>query len=450
MSKKNNDESVLVTKIITKSDQTSSLQIRRASLKITKGPDKGLQIKIQGNGVVVGSAPECDLVVTDPAVSRRHFELVPVERGFLLRDLGSKNGTGIGNIAIKEAILTGQAEIIIGQSRIRFSILSEHDEFPLSSRSSLGRLLGRSVAMRKIFYLLERAAKSDTTLLLEGESGTGKDLAAETVHELSDRRRGPFLVVDCGAVKSTLVESELFGHRKGAFTGAEKDRAGVFESATKGTVFLDEIGELDPALQPKLLRLLENRQIKRLGENKYRPVDVRLIAATNRDLKAEVDSGKFRQDLYYRISVLGINMVPLRDRREDIGMLARSFVQKLDQNVDPLKVVSDQVISMFLNHDWPGNVRELRNVVERLLLFPEKPAQVLQLTKADQNQAITYDNLINLPFHDARRNWIDRFEKVYLTSLLDANQGVVARAARQAGIPRQTFHRLLTKHGLGK
>jgi DNA-binding NtrC family response regulator len=442
-------ESLPATRIITKPDQSAALQVRRARLKVTKGPDKSQQKDLPPTGAVVGSSPDCDLILTDTAVSRRHFEILPGEDGFTLRDLGSKNGTLIGGMRLGEVTLTAGADIQVGQSRLRFTILDEHDEYPLSNKTSFGSMLGRSVAMRQVFALLEPSAVSDATLLLEGESGTGKDLAAETIHSLSPRRAEPFVVVDCGAVHSTLAESELFGHMKGSFTGADSDRAGAIESANGGTVFLDEIGEVPLGVQPKLLRFLENKEVKRLGENRYRQVDVRLIVATNRDLTAEVDAGRFREDLYYRLSVVRVRFPPLRERREDIGQLARSFVQKLRPDADPVEVVSDPVLSMFQNHDWPGNVRELRNVVERLLLFPERPEAAISPTgRAPGGQEA--DDLLGLPFHEARRAWTDRFEKVYLSSMLDNHQGVVSQAAEAAGIPRQTFHRLMSKHRLKK
>jgi len=441
-------DSLPATRVITKPDQSAALQVRRARIKVTKGPDKGQQKDLPHTGAVVGTSPDCDLMLTDTAVSRRNFEILPGENGFTLRDLGSKNGTLVSGMRLGEVTLTASAEIQVGQSRLRFSILDEHDEYPLSSQTSFGSMLGRSVAMRQVFALLEPAAASEATLLLEGESGTGKDLAAENIHSLSPRRDEPFVVVDCGTVHSTLAESELFGHKQGAFTGADRDRPGAIESADGGTVFLDEIGEVPTGVQPKLLRFLENKEVKRLGENRYRPVNVRLIAATNRDLTAEVEAGRFREDLFYRLSVLRVRFPPLRERREDIGPLARSFVQKLRPDTDPVEVISDQVLSMFSNHDWPGNVRELRNVVERLLLFPDRPQAALSPTGGSAKSESA--DLLGLPFHEARRALTDRFEKVYLSALLDAHEGVVARAAEAAGIPRQTFHRLMNKHRLKK
>ena len=437
-----------VTRLITRDDKSVALQVRRAQLRVSRGPDKGQKKEIELRRMVVGTSTDCDLVLTDPAVSRQHFELLPGEKEFRIRDLGSKNGTTINGLRVVEAVMSGGEDILIGKTRIRFSMLDKLDEYPISTETSFGPVLGRSLIMRRVFAVLERAAESDSTLLLEGESGTGKDLAAEAMHMFSPRREQPFIVVDCGSIQSTLAESELFGHCKGSFTGAERDRAGAFESANGGTVLLDEIGELDLTIQPKLLRALEKREVKRLGENRYRPIDVRVVAATNRDLQHEVEASRFREDLFYRLSVLRVRLPALREKREDIGPLARSFVQRLDSKLDPIEVISDQVLAMFMNHDWPGNVRELRNVVERLLLFPEKPETALitgEYSSEDSTQ-----NLLRMPFHDARTKWNERFEKSYLAAMLDSCDGVVAHAAERAQIPRQTFHRLMTKHGLRK
>lgn len=430
-------------------DPITLLHVRRAEMRVVKGPNEGQKKEIHRQVILVGSSPECDFVLDDPAVSQRHFELLPTDgAGFRVRDLGSTNGTKIGGLSVRDATLIGGETISVGQTRIRLVVLNEEDEYCLSNRTAFGPLLGQSTAIRQVFEVLERSAQSDATLLLEGESGTGKSVAAESVHLASSRHEKPFVVVDCGSIQQNLVESELFGHKKGSFTGADQDRPGAFEAANGGTVFLDEIGEIDLSLQPKLLRLLENRELKRLGENTYRKVDVRLVAATNRDLAKEVKAGKFREDLFYRISVLRVQMPPLRSRIEDIGTLAKSFVRALDAKRDPDEVITDQALSMFLNHDWPGNVRELRNVVERLLIFPDRLHTVMPASENEADQA--NHDLMRIPFHEARRIWIDRFEKTYLTSVLDNADGVVAHAAEKAEIPRQTFHRLLTKHELSR
>jgi transcriptional regulator with PAS, ATPase and Fis domain len=452
MPERNGSDVGRITQIITMPDRSEVMQVRQAHLVVTKGPDKGKKRDIGQPGLVVGSAPDCSFVLTDSGVSRNHLEIVPGFEGFDLRDLDSKNGTMVNSVRVTNALLTGGEEIRLGKSRMQVVVLDKHDQFPLSDKTSFGSLRGRSHAMRRVFAQLERAVATDSTLLLEGESGTGKDLAAESVHLLSERRQGPFVVMDCGAMGPSLVESELFGHRKGAFTGADQDRAGVFESADLGTVFLDEIGELEPGIQVKLLRLLEKKEFRRLGENRYRSVDVRLIAATNRDLAADVETGKFRQDLYFRLSVIRVRLPPLRERREDIGLLAKIFLPMLRPDLDPVEVISDRVLAMFVNHDWPGNVRELRNVLERLILFPENPeAAIRTVAKADsQDSTLLTHDLLGMDFHQAREKLNERFEKIYLSAMLDACDHVVAKAAERSGMARQSFYRLMARHKLAK
>ncbi|MCU0663992.1 MAG: sigma 54-interacting transcriptional regulator [Myxococcota bacterium] len=438
-----------VTRIISTEQAVSSLQMRRARLKVVKGPDKGLEKPLPPHGFVVGTSPTCNFMLTDTAVSQAHLELLPGQQGFRLRDLDSRNGTWARGLRVTDVLVEHKELIEVGYTTLRLIVDSGHEEFPLSNATTFGPMLGRSLSMRQVFALLERAATSDATLLLEGESGTGKDLAAETVHALSPRTEGPFVVVDCGSMQATLVESQLFGHRKGAFTGAMTDHTGAFEAADGGTVFLDEIGELDSALQPKLLRVLEKRQVQRLGENSYRPVDVRVIAATNRDLESELRAGRFRQDLFYRLSVLRVHMPALRERRDDIPELARHMAAALRPGVAPEQVLGKDVLELLGSHPWPGNVRELRNVIERMLIFPEWPEAALGRGRFDMQSpaaASSYTVSLDIPFHEARRIATEVFEKAYLEAALDAASGVVAQAARQVDLPRQTFHRLLAKH----
>jgi DNA-binding NtrC family response regulator len=430
--------------VLTRADYSLVLQVQRASLRVMKGPDKRKSVQIPPEGLIVGTAPTCGLVLSDEAVSRTHLDISFDETGVRIRDLGSKNGTQVDGVRVVEALLSGGEHIQIGKSELRLSLLPERDEFELSPKTSFGPLIGHSVAMRRAFALLESAAPSEATVLLEGDTGTGKELAARAIHEASPRRDEPFVVVDCGSLAPGVLESELFGHCKGAFTGATRDRAGAFLEAQHGTVFLDEIGELVLEMQPRLLRVLENREI--------RPVDVRVVAATNRDLKSEAAAGKFREDLFYRLSVVRIRLPPLKERREDIGPLARSFVEKLRPGVDPLQVIGDDELAMLTHHDWPGNVRELRNVVERLLVLPGKTATAIEgnVTSADSAAPDSMAQLMQLPFHEARHAWNERFERSYLATVLAGCEGVVAHAAEKSGIPRQTFHRLLAKYRLAR
>jgi transcriptional regulator with GAF, ATPase, and Fis domain len=299
-----------------------------------------------------------------------------------------------------------------------------------------------------MFTLLERAAATDSTVLLEGESGTGKEVIAESLHRASPRAGGPLGVVDCSAIPPNLIESELFGHEKGAFTGASSARAGAFEEANGGTLFLDEIGELPPELQPKFLRALERRQVKRVGSAHYRDVDVRVIAATNRDLGKLVSEGKFRSDLFYRLAVVRVAIPPLRQHLDDVPLLARHFIKHLRPGVEPSTLLSDAVLSAFSRYSWPGNVRELRNAVERLLALGDLATPVGDPAVAATSSAAAPPVLLDEDYHEARRAAIEHFEREYCRGLLQANDGVVVRAAERAGISRQMFHRLLQKHGI--
>jgi transcriptional regulator with PAS, ATPase and Fis domain len=431
----------LVTQILDLSAR-SSVVVRKAKLEVVKGPDKGVSKTLGLPRVTVGSSADCELVLSDPAVSRSHFELLPAEDGYALNDLGSTNGVIIRGLRVKQAVLGGGEQIQAGNSMLDFTILGDRQELDLSTSHSFGSLLGRSVAMRQIFAVLEQSAGSDATVLLEGESGTGKDLAALSIHQQSARKDMPFVVVDCGTMTPTLVGSELFGHCKGAFTGAERDRPGAFESAQGGTVFLNEIGEIDPSLQPQLLGVLDKRQTKRLGETSYRPVDVRIIAATNRNLDREIETGRFRKDLFYRLSVVRVKIPPLRNRREDISLIATELVKQLKPDVDPDAVISREVLAMFFNHDWAGNVRELKNVIERVLLFPNYQQPVFL------EYEHTPSNMLDMSFREGQKKYRERFEKAYLSAVLDECDGVVAWAAKKAGLPRQTFYRLVTKYKL--
>jgi transcriptional regulator with PAS, ATPase and Fis domain len=298
--------------------------------------------------------------------------------------------------------------------------------------------------MRELFADLVRIARSEVTLLIEGETGTGKELVAESVHSESQRADGPFVVFDCSAVAPTLIESELFGHERGAFTGAVTSRAGVFEQANGGTIFLDELGELPKDMQPKLLRVLEKRQVRRLGSQTTLPVDVRLIAATNRNLPAEIALGHFREDLYFRLAAAHVHVPPLRDRMDDLPLLAEHF---LSQQVPP-KTLSDvppPVWEMFKAHRWPGNVRELSNAVQRLLVTPERP---FSPSASSPPPALRADDVPLQPLRVARRDAGDAFERHYLEALLARTTGNVTRAAAVAEVSRQMVQKLMRKHGI--
>jgi two-component system, NtrC family, response regulator GlrR len=316
----------------------------------------------------------------------------------------------------------------------------------LVGRDSFGELVGRSAAMRAALAVLERAAPTEAKVLLEGETGTGKSEAARALHAASRRRSGPLVVVDCGALSDQLLDSELFGHEKGAFTGAHARRIGALEEASGGTVFLDEIGELPLSLQPKLLRALEERQIRRVGSNAYRPIDVRVIAATHRDLGAEVTAGGFRADLYFRLAVVRVALPPLRQRAEDVPLIAERLLRGLGAGPSQLQhLLRPEHLGALSSADWPGNVRELRNHLQRCL--------VLGLTSAPERSPApaapdshTVDPTI--PYAVARRAALDAFERAYAGALLASQGGKVTAAAEAAGLNRVYLHKLLRRHGL--
>jgi transcriptional regulator with PAS, ATPase and Fis domain len=324
---------------------------------------------------------------------------------------------------------------------MRFGSGGREVEIPLSQRDRFGRLRGGSVPMRAVYALLEAAAAGQSTVLLQGESGTGKDLAAESIHLESARSGGPFVVVDCGAVPGNLLEAELFGHEAGAFTGATAQRTGAFEAAIGGTLLLDEIGELSLDLQPKLLRVIERREIQRIGGTQRIPVDVRVVAATNRDLKTEVNARRFRSDLYFRLAVLVVRMPPLRERTSDIPALVEAILDGLGDRDSPIarSLAGGELLPELLRHGWPGNVRELRNYVEACLARQE-PAPAL----ASDEPVID----ITQPLRAVRDRWLRHVERRYLEQLLEAHGGNVSAAARAAGVDRVHLHRLLSKAGL--
>ena len=341
-------------------DGRPALSYRVARLYVSQPDGRRFEAAIDLPHVRVGSAPNNDVTIADPSVSRFHCEFRHTPDGFLLRDLGSTNGTMVGGLRVKEAYLQDEVVIGLGRSALRFEPQTEERRVDASKDVKFGELVGRSQSMREIFGVLEKVAATDLTATIQGETGTGKDLVARAIHSASPRRNGPFVVFDAGAVASNLIESELFGHEKGAFTGATEQRAGAFERADGGTLFIDEIGELALELQPKLLRALEQREIQRVGGSRRISVDTRVVCATNRSLVDEVQKGRFRDDLFFRISVVVLGLPPLRDRREDIELLVHALLKA----INPDMAASPEAVSVLQNYEWPGNVRELRNVIE--------------------------------------------------------------------------------------
>jgi transcriptional regulator with GAF, ATPase, and Fis domain len=421
----------------------------RARVVVTRGPNAGLALEAAGRTLSVGTAPECDLVLTDDTVSRRHCEIELSESGFRVRDVGSTNGVRSGGYRVYDVACTEPIELVLGETTLGITPLSQTEDRERVAAQSFGDVLGASARMRELYAELERFAGTNLSMLIEGETGSGKDVVAESIHRASSRAEGPYIVFDCSAVAPTLIESELFGHERGAFTGATNARVGVFEQAHGGSLFLDEIGELPKELQPKLLRALERREVKRLGSQKLESVDVRVLAATNRSLAAEVASGGFRQDLYYRIAGARVYVPPLRERLEDIPLLVEHFL-KLDAPHVANVHVPEQVWEMFRLHRWPGNVRELRSAVQRMVVAPE-----LALHSSDRAAASTEsaapsvaEQQAVVPLRIARRTAADTFERDYLRALLRRTQGNISRAAAIAEVSRQMVQKLLRKHDL--
>ncbi|WP_232293159.1 sigma 54-interacting transcriptional regulator [Stigmatella aurantiaca] len=393
--------------------------------------------------LVVGSRG-ADLLVPDRTISGKHCLLRLTEEGVLLRDLGSKNGLVMAGVRLKEALLIPGAQVMMGQSVLSLELTGPPQQVPLWPEPHFGGALGASVRMRALFAQLHRVATGTETVLLLGESGTGKELLARAIHDASPRRDGPFVVFDCSAVAPSLIEAELFGAVKGAYTGAIQSREGLAEQANGGTLFLDEVGELPLELQPKLLRMLEAREVRPLGGSSVRTVDVRVVAATHRPLREQVSAGSFRQDLYYRLAVIEAHVPPLRERPEDIPLL----VERLLASQSPPRTLADlppHALEMLQAHRWPGNVRELRNAVTRLTLFP---SLVSLLPGAEAATAHPSQEEPPLTLREARDAVIQSFERAYIRRHLEENEGNVSAAARRMGISRQMLHRMMVEHGV--
>lgn len=441
------------TVMLTRKGTPRSLQLQKAKLLTISGPEQGRELVIDKDVFTIGAGPQNDLIIKDEAASRRHCEIQQREEGFLLRDLGSTNGTTVQGVRVCEVYLTQGVEFQVGTTRLIFCPLQETVTYPLSARESFGRLTGHSTAMRRVFHLAETYARTDAAVLIQGETGTGKELLAEALHAHSPRSKKPFVVIDCGALAKGVIESELFGHAKGAFTGAGSERMGAFEQADGGTVFLDEIGELDLHLQPKLLRALEKKEVRRLGANTVRRVDVRIIAATNRNLEREVREGRFREDLYYRLSIIRIELPPLRQRKDDIPMLVRCFLKELT-GTDEVAALPDfeRSMALFRQHDWPGNARELRNVVEMAVRGATGRVDLGasfslgRIRKSEPEVEVAEPS--DMPFKEAKNQLVDQFEKEYIKRLLERSEGNISRAAREAQIERAYLQRLVRKHDL--
>lgn len=443
-------------------ERAQKRRLRRSKLVVvSEGPDRGRELVIERECVTIGRSVICDLVLSDKAVSGTHFEIVATEKGVILRDMGSTNGSFCGDLRIREVWLRPGALIRAGQTMLRYDTIDGSIEFDLSREERFFDLVGRSVRMREIFATLEKISPTDLTVLVRGETGTGKELVARAIHHGSRRATQPLVVQDCGAIPKDLIESTLFGHEKGAFTGATDRHRGSFELADGGTIFLDEIGELDISLQPKLLRVLENREIRRVGGDRTIPVNVRVVAATNRDLRQMVNDGTFREDLFYRLSVVQVELPSLRDRAEDIALLVPSFLEDLSSRRFPGEdrryTVTPEALARLQAYAWPGNIRELKNTVERAAsLADSTELTVRDLTPTSQKtppQPLPGGNADrfveeNLPFKEAKQRVVDAFEAAYLKALLDKHGGNITRSALAAGLTRYHLRELAKRYGI--
>ncbi len=464
-------------------DQRPTLHLRKCILQAVADPSH--EWTFDKEEIRIGSMEDNDVVLGDDTVSRYHCKITQDDSSYVLTDLRSTNGTTVNKVRVREAFLKPGCIISVGGSQLRFNALEEEVQIVPSRSDRCAGLIGGNARMREIYSILEKIAPTATTVVIDGETGTGKEVVAQAIHSLSPRSRNDLVVFDCGAVPPNLIESELFGHEKGSFTGAMMTRSGLFEQADGGTLFLDELGELPIDLQPKLLRVLEQREVRRVGSTKAQKVDVRIIAATNRNLEDEVRAGRFRQDLFYRLSVVRLHLPSLKDRLDDIPLLVQHFLDHGHYNRDAAgkaraRGVSRDALAMLQTYPWPGNVRELVNVIERAVSFcsgemvevddlpeyirsakaapPERPAskraQTFPNASVSMNPAAAApappEELMaeGVTFKDAKERWVAAFERDYILQLLRRNNGNISHAARAADIDRKYFRKLMKKYDI--
>jgi DNA-binding NtrC family response regulator len=429
-------------------DEPGLVSVETLRATVTEGPDAGATSAPDLESFSIGVAEGNDLVLKDETVSRFHVELRRTPAGVLVRDQGSRNGTWVGNVRVELAHVAAGTVLRLGKTHVRVGE-GAPIQIPLFESDRLGALRGRSEAIRRVMAQLPRIARAEVPALITGESGTGKEVVARALHSLGVRADKPFVTLDCGALSPTLVASELFGHEKGSFTGAERRHVGAFERAHGGVLFLDEIGELPMDVQPMLLGALERRAFRRVGGTTDIDVDVRVVAATNRDLRAEVNAGRFRLDLYYRLAVVPLSLPSLRDRPEDVPLLAEHFLVEAGAT-EPLSAYFNEAqLRSLVEHSWPGNVRELRNVVEATIALGE--AHLPERPLGGEHEGETSDPiapLLDMPYKDARSALLFAFEQRYLSTWLERCKGNVSRVSRDARIDRSHLIDLIQRHNL--
>lgn len=450
------------TRPLLSSDSQRHALVRGGALRVLVCGGTGAgRTFLGGQRVVIGRSQRAELVLADVTTSEFHVELSLSAEGILLTDLQSTNGTWLGPVRIRQGCVPPGTLLQVGQSTLRVDVVPA-DLPPVEPDPAMPRLLGLSPPMVELRRLVARLARNDLSVLLQGETGTGKEAAARSLHECSSRAHGPFVVLDCAALPETLAPSILFGHERGAFTGASERRIGVFEAAHGGVLFIDELGELPPSLQPLLLRVLEGREVTPVGGSRSRRVDVRIIAATWRDLRAMVNQGRFRDDLYYRIAQATGHIPALAERAEDIPLLVSHFLQRIPAQTPAVRAIDDSALASLQRRSFPGNLRELRNLVERAALLSDGPTisdidmgmertvaiwqQRAPISIAQEPDAVDTDALTT--YHEAKRTAQDSFESSYLIRLLRRTDGNLSRAAALAGVERQNLRALLRKHGL--
>jgi len=429
---------------------TPEIAVQSYRLEMVRGPQAGNTWDIVDE-LTIGKGPENDIVIVDATVSRNHLKIFRSPQGYVVRDLGSTNGTFLDNARIVEAYIRPGMELRAGEVTLKLKALHEGVSIDPSGEETFGCLVGRSAPMRRIFALLDKVSPTDATILITGETGTGKGAVARSIHDQSRRSSKPFVIVDCGAISRNLIESELFGHEKGSFTGATHQRRGALEMCAGGTLFIDELDDLPLDVQPKLLRALDEREICRVGSNKPLRLDLRVVAATKKELREAVARGEFREDLYYRLSVVTLTLPPLRERIEDVPLLAGSFFDNAENPWDSLPA---SLRESLLSHTFPGNVRELRNLLERAAYLEGVdavdpsvfPTEIRGPHAVETEFRLTADYM--KPFKEAKEALVERFEREYLKRLMVRNQHKVARAAREARIDRKYLYMLLSKHQL--